>query len=126
MLTKSELEIMELLWQQEEPLTSSQIIDMSEDRSWKKSYVHLLINSLIEKEMIEVSGFVKTTKNYARTFSAKLTKEEYTIAQFTSLHGFKDEDIPKIVTALISHTDSLDVVLDIEKIVQDRKAELNA
>ncbi len=126
MLTKSELEIMELLWEQDEPLTSSQIIEMSVNRSWKKSYVHLLINSLIEKEMIEVSGFVKTTKNYARTFSAKLTKEEYTIAQFTSLHGFKDEDIPKIVTALISHTDSLDVVLDIEKIVQDRKAELNA
>ncbi|MGN0455605.1 MAG: BlaI/MecI/CopY family transcriptional regulator [Acutalibacteraceae bacterium] len=126
MLTKSELEIMELLWEQDEPLTSSQIIEMSVNRSWKKSYVHLLINSLIEKEMIEVSGFVKTTKNYARTFSAKLTKEEYTIAQFTSLHGFKDEDIPKIVTALISHTDSLDVVLEIEKIVQDRKAELNA
>ena len=126
MLTKSELEIMELLWEQDEPLTSSQIIEMSVNRSWKKSYVHLLINSLIEKEMIEVSGFVKTTKNYARTFSAKLKKEEYTIAQFTSLHGFKDEDIPKIVTALISHTDSLDVVLEIEKIVQDRKAELNA
>ena len=37
MLTKSELEIMELLWQEDEPLTSSQIIDMSVDRSWKKS-----------------------------------------------------------------------------------------
>ena len=60
LLTKSETEIMELLWQSDEPITSSQMIEMSDDRTWKKSYVHLLINSLLSKDMIEVSGFVKT------------------------------------------------------------------
>ena len=126
LLTKSELEIMELMWKEDKPLTSSQIIELSVDRSWKKSYVHLLINSLIEKDMIEVTGFVKTTKNYARTFTAKISKEEYSVSQFTSLHSFSDSDIPKIVSALIAKTDSLDLVLELEKIVKARKAELKA
>lgn len=124
MLTKSELEIMELLWKEKEPLTSSQIIEMSVDRTWKKSYVHLLINSLLEKEMIEVTGFVKTTKNYARTFSAKVSKEEYSVRQFTSLQSFSTDDIPKIVAALISQTEDLGLITELEKIVKARKNEL--
>ena len=126
MLTKSELEIMELMWQEDKPLTSSQIIELSVDRTWKKSYVHLLINSLIEKGMIEVSGFVKTTKNYARTFTAKVSKEEYSVSQFTSLNSFNDKDIPKIVSALIAQTDDLNLIVELEKIISERKAELNA
>ncbi|MCQ4022068.1 MULTISPECIES: BlaI/MecI/CopY family transcriptional regulator [unclassified Ruminococcus] len=126
MLTKSELEIMELMWKENKPLTSTQIIDLSVNRTWKKSYVHLLINSLIEKDMIEVSGFVKTTKNYARTFSAKLTKEDYSVNQFTSLHGYNDSDIPKIVSALIAQTDSLEVICELERIIKDREKELEA
>lgn len=124
MLTKSELEIMELMWTKNEPLTSSQIIDLSVDRSWKKSYVHLLINSLLEKGMIEVAGFVKTTKNYARTFKVKVTKEEYSISQFTSMQSFNKDDIPKIVSALITHTDDVELISQLGDIVKARLAEL--
>lgn len=124
MLTKSELEIMELMWKAEEPLTSSQIIDLSNNRSWKKSYVHLLINSLLEKEMIEVAGFVKTTKNYARTFKVRVSKEEYSINQFTTMQSFDENDIPKIVSALIEKIDNVDVLNKLSKIVRDRKVEL--
>lgn len=124
MLTKSELEIMELMWKEDKPLTSSQIIDLSVDRSWKKSYVHLLINSLLEKEMIEVAGFVKTTKNYARTFKVKVTKEQYSISQFTSMQSFDQNDIPKIVSALITHTDDIELIGELENIVKERLAEL--
>lgn len=124
MLTKSELEIMELMWQEGRPLTSTEIIDLSVDRSWKKSYVHLLINSLLEKEMIEVAGFVKTTKNYARTFKVKVTKEDYSVSQFTTMQSFDENDIPKIVSALIEKTDNMDVLNELSKIVKGRKAEL--
>ncbi len=124
MLTKSELEIMELLWQQEEPLTSSQIIDMSEDRSWKKSYVHLLINSLLEKGMIEVVGFIKTTKNYARTFKAKVTKEEYSVDRYTGLQGFQQSDIPKMVSALVNKTTNPSLLDQLQEIIDKKKSEL--
>lgn len=52
--------------------------------------------------MIEVVGFVKTTKNYARTFQAKVSKEDYSVNQFTNMQSFDTHDIPKIVSALIS------------------------
>ena len=124
MLTKSELEIMELMWKEDKPLTSTEIIELSTDRSWKKSYVHLLINSLLEKEMIEVAGFVKTTENYARTFKVRVSKEEYSINQFTTMQSFDENDIPKIVSALIEKIDNVDVLNKLSKIVRDRKVEL--
>ena len=36
-LTRSEREIMELLWHVDKPLTASEIIEQSTDRSWKDS-----------------------------------------------------------------------------------------
>ncbi|WP_255882700.1 MULTISPECIES: BlaI/MecI/CopY family transcriptional regulator [unclassified Ruminococcus] len=124
MLTKSELEIMELLWQEDEPLTSSQIIDMSVNRSWKKSYVHLLINSLLDKEMIEIVGFIKTTKNYARTFKAKMSKEEYSVNRYTSMRSFQQSDIPKMLSALIKKTDDPALIKQLEDMIEAKKIEL--
>ena len=82
-LTKSEREIMTLLWHVDKPLTASEIIDLSTEKTWKDSYIHLLINSLLEKEMIRDEGFAKTTKNYARTFVAAVSEEEYAVRKIT-------------------------------------------
>ncbi len=122
MLTRSEVEIMEVLWKEGKPLTSSDIINLSENRTWKKSYVHLLLNSLLSKDMIEVVGFVKTTKNYARTFDVKISKEEYSVNQFTNMQSFKETDIPKIVAALIDKTDNDEIFKELEEMIEQRKA----
>ena len=36
-----------------------------------------MVNALLEKKFIEVVGFKKTTKNYARTFKPTMTREQY-------------------------------------------------
>lgn len=76
-LTKNELEILELMWKQNKPLTRTEIINHSPERSWKASSIHILLNKLLEKEAIIVDGFTKTGKNYGRTFSPSLSQEEY-------------------------------------------------
>ena len=119
MLTKSELEIMELLWQEEEPLTSAQIIEMSVDRTWKKSYVHLLINSLLDKGMIEIVGFTKNTKNYSRTFKAKLSKAEYITMRLSDECGYKD-----CIEAIATQTDNVDELDEYIKIINIRRDEI--
>lgn len=124
MLTKSELEIMDIMWKENRPLTSSQIIDLSTNRSWKKSYIHLLINSLLEKDMIKTTGFVKTTKNYARTFKAKVSKEDYSISQFTDTQNFNNEDMLKIISALVERIEDIESIVEIEKAIKKRKAEI--
>ena len=62
-LTRSEKEIMDKFWEKEEGFTCSEIVDTSPDRSWRKSSAHLLINALLKKGFLEVSGFKKTAKN---------------------------------------------------------------
>ena len=76
-LTKSELAIMEVMWEQEEALTASEIIKASGDKEWKNSSIHLMVNALLEKGFLEVAGFKKTTKNYARTFKPTIKEEIY-------------------------------------------------
>ena len=51
-LTKSELAVMEVLWDEGEALTSAEIIQKSKEKEWKDSSVHLLINSLLKSVML--------------------------------------------------------------------------
>lgn len=124
MLTKSEEQIAELLWSCEEPLTSSEIIRNSVDKTWKDSYVHLLINSLIEKGIIEVAGFKKATKNYARTFKPTMSREEYLLLKLTKSKNFEKAQMPRFFKSFIDKTDDLGLLEELEKVIKNRKSEL--
>ena len=76
-LTKSEMEIMDVLWGAEVPLSRSDLLAHSEEKSWKDSSVHILLNGLLQKKAIREAGMVKRSKTYARTFVPTMTREEY-------------------------------------------------
>lgn len=61
-LTKKELEMMNVLWQSETALTASEILKASTNRTWKDKSLHILINSLLKKNLIVVDGFKKWRK----------------------------------------------------------------
>ena len=109
MLTKSEEEIMYLLWDLDEPLTSSEIVKKAVNKTWKKSYINLLINSLLKKDMIKVVGVKQMTKNYARTFVPTMTKDAYAIKQISDRPNFADSDIPTLFSELIEKTESSEI-----------------
>lgn len=111
-LTKSEREIMELLWHVDKPLTASEIIEYSTDKTWKDSYIHLLLNSLLDKEMIRAEGFAKTTKNYARTFLAAVTEEEYAVRQITGRNKLGVDSVLAIMDALIDQAENPRELID--------------
>lgn len=92
-LTKSENEIMELLWREGRPLSRSEIIDLTPDRTWKPASIHILLNSMLEKGAIQVAGFVQSTKNYARTFTPTLTADEYAVLQFKHSSAFNEQSV---------------------------------
>ncbi|MPM51123.1 hypothetical protein SDC9_97870 [bioreactor metagenome] len=126
-LTKNEQEIMDLLWSQDKALSRSEIIELSTERSWKKSSIHILLNSLLEKGAIKVEGFVKTGKNYGRTYSAAVTQEEYQIMQFKKGANYlksKSSAITGLVSALVQNEDIDNDTLDrLEAILQTRRSE---
>lgn len=124
MLTKSEREIMELLWKTNNSLTATEIVSLSPKKTWKTSYIHLLLNSLLKKEMIKVSGIKQTTKNFARTFEAALTREEYLILEIKKQDKVSAHALPFLVSTLIKETDDTELINELEQMIQKRKEEL--
>ena len=76
-LTKSEMEIMDVLWEAGEPLSRSDLLERSTEKSWKDSSVHILLNGMLQKNMIREAGFVKRSKTYGRTFVPTMSREAY-------------------------------------------------
>lgn len=76
-LTRSEMEIMDVLWDSSVAMSRSDLLERSEEKNWKDSSVHILLNGLLAKGAIYEAGFVKRSKTYGRTFAPKLTREEY-------------------------------------------------
>lgn len=127
-LTKNEQEIMEVLWRENRALSRSEIIDLSEDRSWKASSIHILLNQLIEKEAIKVSGFVKTGKNYGRIYAPMYSEEEYYARQFKDSRSYQQEkaaSIVNFVSAFISNEEIDEQTIDnLEKLLEKKRKEL--
>lgn len=121
-LTKSEHEIMNLLWHVDRPLTASEIIEQSTDKTWKDSYIHLLINSLLYKGMIRAEGFAKTTKNYARTFVAAVSEEAYAVQQIAGRKPLSTLSVVSIVSALVEQAEEPSALIDaVERMLAEKR-----
>ena len=123
-LTKSENEIMELLWREGRPLSRSEIIDLTPDRTWKPASIHILLNSMLEKGAIQVAGFVQSTKNYARTFTPTLTADEYAVLQFKHSSAFNEQSVFCLVSALVEDIQDQDTLAKLGDILEKRKLQL--
>ena len=121
-LTKSELAIMEVMWEQEEALTASEIIKASGDKEWKNSSIHLMVNALLEKGFLEVAGFKKTTKNYGRTFKPTMTKEKYFVRKVMGNTPVAEKK--KIYMQLLKEVNEIETLDTIKEEIYARKKEL--
>lgn len=117
-LTNSEKQIMEVLWKSDVPLSSHDIILSSSDKTWKNSSVHLLLNSLLGKELIEVAGFEKRTKNYARVFKPTLSYVDYILTVLTK--NSDKEKRAELLSKLIKQENDTELLKDIMMGIQNR------
>ena len=122
-LTKSELDVMEVLWDEGEALTSAEIIQKSKEKEWKDSSVHLLINSLLKKKVVTVAGFKKTTKNYARTFVPVEGKEQFLVGQVID-NKITSDAKKRIYSYIIEKENNPEMIKYVEKLLEERKKEL--
>lgn len=123
-ITNSEKQILEVLWDKGEALTSSEIVEVSDDRTWKASSVHLLLNSLLNKGMVEVGGFKKTTKNYARTFKPVMSREDYSLLQLRQEKKSTARTLSRFVNTLLGNEIDEHVLHELEDMVDTRRADL--
>lgn len=119
-LTKSEMEIMDVFWGAHAPLSRADLLDRSNEKSWKDSSVHILLNGLLKKGAIREVGFVKRSKTYGRTFAPAMTREEYFATTIFS-HTHQPQ-IVGLMEALLRREDITPQQLEqIEKLVAARK-----
>lgn len=123
-LTKSELELMNIIWRADRPVSRNDILALAENKTWKDSSIHILLNGLLKKEAIREDGFIKCGKTYGRLFSANISREEYYAEEVFAAGG--RESVPSLLSALISREDmDIDLVDELEAILEEKRKEIN-
>lgn len=119
-LTRSEMEIMDVLWESGIPMSRADLLARSEEKTWKDSSVHILLNGLLQKGAIQEAGLVKRIKTYGRVFTPTMTREEY-FANTIFSHRYKPE-IVGLFAALLQRQDITPSDLDaIEALVKAKR-----
>lgn len=118
-LTKSETEIMDVFWEANTPLSRSDLLEHSEDKSWKDSSVHILLNGLLAKQAFREAGFVKCGKTYGRVFLPTMTREAY-YAQLVFAHRCKPKIVP-LMEALLNQVEiTPEEMAQVKKLVTEK------
>lgn len=127
-LSDKEEQILETMWREGRPLIRSEIINLTENRRWKESSIHVFLNRLLDKGSIRVCDIVKTATNYGRTYEPTFSKEEYDMARLKD--NFKNID-PESSTisnflSFIVKSEKIDKkdVKELENIIENYKDEL--
>jgi len=102
-LTRSEMEIMDVMWESGVPMSRADLLARSEEKTWKDSSVHILLNGLLQKGAIQEAGLVKRIKTYGRVFVPTMTREQY-FASTIFCHRHKPE-IVGLFAALLQRDD---------------------
>ena len=102
-LTKYEKSILKILWKEDRPLTYAEIKDALDGQF---DQIHRVLNSLMDKELIYVSGFVPGKRN-ARQFSPVLKEDEFTADML--IDDLEDEKmLKKVAVALFARVAGVD------------------
>lgn len=124
-LSRSEMEIMSALWASGKPLSRTEIIEASPQKTWKASSIHILLNSLLEKQMIFVDGFTKTGSHYGRTFAPAITEAQCVAMQIQRMDSFQKgqaEAVKNVVSALLDEAELGDeTLLELEKLLREKR-----
>jgi len=119
-LTRSEMEIMDVLWESGVPMSRSDLLAHSEEKTWKDSSVHILLNGLLQKKAIREAGLVKRSKTYGRVFAPTLTREEY-FANTIFCHRYKPQMVG-LVEALLRREEMTEEALSqIAMLIQNKQ-----
>ena len=108
-LTDNQAEIMDVLWENKYPMTITEIIEASSNRSWSKNSIYKIVELLEQKGAITVAHSSPTNANYAKAYVPAITPQ-----QFIVKHTLEMIDARKSVVR-----DSLDALIEVLKNIKD-------
>ncbi|TDQ36604.1 BlaI/MecI/CopY family transcriptional regulator [Aureibacillus halotolerans] len=98
-LSDTELEVMEVIWEQENPVTSSELLQVFADkgRQWKSQTISTFLSRLVEKQYLRIASRKGRTNSYAPC----LSKADYKIREAQDvLNGYYEGSVRNMVSAL--------------------------
>lgn len=115
-LTKRETQIMNVLWQSDQPLSAFDILTASPDLS--RNTIQIVLKKLQTIGFIEVAGFGYHKNALTRTFRPIISQTEYmgeTLSRSTSL---------EITKSFIQSVDDCQTLDELEELIKTRRQEL--
>jgi len=124
-LSKSEYDVLALLWSENRGLTAVEINDLAQDRSWVNTSVHLILTSMLDKGAVVVDGMVRSGRTYSRIFKAAVTPEEYSLMQVKQNTSFAKDKSSAMSNLFVSLIDSEEINMEtigkIEALIKKKK-----
>lgn len=120
-ITKSELEILGVLWKAERPLSRADILELSSDKTWKDNSIHILLNGMLKKRVIKEDGFARSGKVWGRLYAPAITVEEYYADQFQAT---AKPDLVMLFDAILKQSADRDTVEKLQIMLDEAKANL--
>ena len=120
-LKKRQLEVMDVLWESGEPMIASEIVKAREDLN--VNTVQAALRSLVKKNYIEVADIVYSGTVLSRRYRTLISKEDYTNSIETDLNKILHN--PSLFAHYIDQIEEADLISRLEKIVRERKEQLD-
>lgn len=119
-LTKRQEEVMNVLWESEKPMIASEIVKTRED--FNINTVQSTLRTLIKKNYIEIAGIVYSGTVLTRSYKPLLKREEFSNDIERGIKNMLRKE--NLFAHYVDEIDDLDIVLKLEKVLQDKKDEL--
>ena len=127
-LTENEIEILQILWTENRPLSRPEILERSTFPESNKHSIHRYLNDMLEKGVLTIAGSVICGKRPGRTYSPTLTREEYVVSQ---LNRLIPDTTPqnRLLTVMSSWVEESyvddNVISELEEMLQRKRKELH-
>lgn len=119
-LTRKELEVMEILWANDRPLTAS---DIKEKHTVNPNTVDACLRTLLKKEMIKVADIVYSNTVLCRSYTPVLKRDEYWASCYRQSAG--SQNTTQLIARFIDETDDLNEISQLEDLILKKKNELS-
>lgn len=92
-LTNRDLDVLEVLWNSEKPMTASEIV--AANPALKKNTVQPTLRKLLKNELIQVADIVYSGTVLSRSYVPSMSKQEFSLYRLSSEYRQLEKDVSK-------------------------------
>lgn len=124
LLSETELDIMQLLWEEDTGLSRPEILSRLEGKDWNPNSIHQVLNSMMKKGVLQVDGMARCGKIYGRTYTPTMTQQEFLARRTQEITpGLTTKERILGVVAALANQEGLDAetIQELEQLLETHK-----